>query len=47
MTFKQKQLITVLKNKGLKENIDFRVVHFNDRVEIKIKDKNKGFTLKR
>jgi len=29
MSYKQKQQITVLKNKGLKENKDFRVVYFN------------------
>ena len=36
LTWDQKKLITVLKNKGLKENVDFRIVYFNDYAEIKI-----------
>ena len=40
MKYKQKQLITVLKNKGLKEGVDFRVVHFGNRTEVKIKRKD-------
>lgn len=36
MSFKQRQEVTVMKNKGLKENIDFRIVYFNSTAEIKL-----------
>ena len=35
MSYKQKQQITVLKNKGLEENRDFRIVWFGTTAEIK------------
>lgn len=35
MTFNLRQLITVLKNKGMKENKDFRIVWFGVDAEIK------------
>lgn len=35
MPFSQRQKITVLKNNGFRENIDFRVVWFNEKAEIK------------
>lgn len=37
LTYKQRQKITVLINKGLKENVDFRIVWFGTQAEIKIK----------
>lgn len=39
LTFEQRQYITVLKNKGLKEGIDFRIVWFGNQAEIKIMTK--------
>lgn len=36
MSYKQQQAVTVLKNKGLKENRDFRIVYFGMDSEIKI-----------
>ena len=45
MIYKQKQLITVLKNKGLKEGIDFRVVHFDNHTEVKM-NKRKSMKVK-
>lgn len=35
MSFKQEQQVTVLKNKGLKENVDFRIIWFGTTAEIK------------
>lgn len=35
MSFKQRQFVTVLRNKGLKENVDFRIVWFGTEAEIK------------
>ncbi len=36
LTYEQRQLINVYKNRGLKEGIDFRIVWFGEKAEVKL-----------